>query len=72
MWGRYHLSDPDDFYTEAGAWDVSQDPGDESSTTTPVDARGDPAPAGAGPRIAPTYQILRLPTEEERPATPSS
>ena len=46
MWGRYHLSDPDDFYTEAGAWDVSQDPGDESSTTTPVDARGDPAPGG--------------------------
>jgi uncharacterized membrane protein (UPF0182 family) len=68
MWGRYHLSDPDDFYTEAGAWDVSQDPGDESSTTAPVDARGEPATgARRAPRIAPTYQILRLPTQDEEP-----
>jgi uncharacterized membrane protein (UPF0182 family) len=80
MWGRYHLSDPDDFYTEAGAWDVSQDPGDEStSTSTPVDARGNPTPGGRrAPRIAPTYQMVRLPGSDEqefvitRPFVPSS
>jgi uncharacterized membrane protein (UPF0182 family) len=83
MWGRYHLSDPDDFYTEAGAWDVSQDPGDESSTSATVDPRTGAQPAGRrAPRISPTYQILRLPTEEggsgepefviTRPFVPSS
>jgi uncharacterized protein len=72
MWGRYHLSDPDDFYTEAGAWDVSQDPGDESATTT-VDGPTDQAATTTtrrAPRIAPTYQILRLPTEEGEPGDP--
>jgi uncharacterized membrane protein (UPF0182 family) len=83
MWGRYHLSDPDDFYTEAGAWDVAQDPGDESATTT-VESRpdGTTTTTRRAPRIAPTYQILRLPTEEggsgdpefviTRPFVPSS
>ncbi|MCI3949989.1 MAG: hypothetical protein K0R11_1923, partial [Acidimicrobiales bacterium] len=66
MWGRYHLSDPDDFYTEAGAWDVSQDPGDESaSTSTAVDAQGEPTAGRRLPRIAPTYQVVRLPGSEE-------
>jgi hypothetical protein len=79
MWGRYHLSDPDDFYTEAGAWDVSQDPGDESATTTSVDGQGQPTTTTRrAPRISPTYQILRLPGSEEsefvitRPFVPSS
>jgi uncharacterized membrane protein (UPF0182 family) len=71
MWGRYHLSDPDDFYTEAGAWDVSQDPGDESTPGTSVDAQGDPTPSGRrAPRISPTYQILRLPTEDGKTGDP--
>jgi uncharacterized membrane protein (UPF0182 family) len=78
MWGRYHLNDPDDFYTEAGAWDVSQDPGDESDAGAPVDATTEPTAGRRLPRIAPTYQMLRLPDGEEqefvitRPFVPSS
>jgi uncharacterized membrane protein (UPF0182 family) len=78
MWGRYHLSDPDDFYTQAGAWDVSKDPGDETATSPQVDERGQPTTGGRAPRIAPTYQVLRLPGSEEpqfvmtRPFVPSS
>lgn len=27
MWGRYHLTNPSQFYTEANAWNIAQDPG---------------------------------------------
>ena len=37
MWGRYHLSNPDDFYNNIGAWVVSRDPGaPNASSPTPT------------------------------------
>ena len=66
MWGRYHLSDPDDFYNNIGAWAVSRDPGAPSaaatpSTTTPEDA----PPTGPANRMDPYYLLTRLPGEED-------
>ena len=37
MWGRYHIDDAQDFYKQADAWDVAQDPG-----TTTVGHAADP------------------------------
>ncbi|CAN5546445.1 UPF0182 family protein [soil metagenome] len=78
MWGRYHLSDPDDFYTGAGAWDIAQDPGDETESTT-IDPQSGNAVTTRADRIAPTYQMLDLPGDDtgmefvlSRPFVPSS
>ena len=43
MWGRYHLDNPDAFYTNANAWTVAPDPGTQTqtaaATATTVNAR---------------------------------
>ena len=58
MWGRYHLDDPAEFYSQQDGWDVAQNPpndtGRDSSTTTTT--------TGTSP-IAPNYLQMRLPGE---------
>jgi uncharacterized membrane protein (UPF0182 family) len=68
MWGRYHLDNTDDFYTQGPAWSVAPDPGTtiqsgvSNNTTTTVQQENVPPPVSGG--IAPYYQLLRLPGTE--------
>jgi uncharacterized membrane protein (UPF0182 family) len=57
MYGRYHLTDPTAFYTQAQAWAVSPKPSNELSTATAI-APTTGSSAGAAPTSAP-----RLPAE---------
>jgi uncharacterized membrane protein (UPF0182 family) len=66
MWGRYHLDNTDDFYTQGPAWSVAPDPGTAvqtaaSNTTATTTQDNSPPPASGG--IAPYYQLMRLPGE---------
>ena len=67
MWARYHLSNPDDFYNNNGAWVVSRDPGvaptQVVAPTTTV--AGEEAPTGPANRIDPYYLLTRLPGEAD-------
>ncbi len=38
VWGRYHITDPGDFYQRSDAWNVAQNPPkeQESRTAAPV------------------------------------
>ncbi|HEX2047549.1 MAG TPA: UPF0182 family protein [Acidimicrobiales bacterium] len=67
MFGRYHISDPGDFYNNTDAWDIAQEPG-AVSTATPLvpatDAAGRPLQARE-PRMDPYYLLMRLPEEED-------
>jgi hypothetical protein len=65
MWGRYHISDPDDFYNNNGAWVVSRDPGAQVSVTTTTAAAGEDVPTGPSNRIDPYYLLTRLPGQAE-------
>ncbi len=68
MWGRYHLTEVQDFYSQSGAWDVAQDPGDEvtSAGTTEVTSAETGEITGTRElRIEPYYLLMRLPEEEE-------
>ena len=66
MWGRYHITDPDDFYNLNDAWNVAQDPGTAGviSTTQPVDDDGEPTGPAREARIDPYYLLMRLPGED--------
>ncbi len=61
MYGRYHITGPDDFYNAGDAWNISQDPG--SGSPTPATQQG---PGGARQKkMDPTYLLLRLPGDPE-------
>jgi hypothetical protein len=67
MWGRYHLDNPDAFYTNANAWTVAPDPGTQTQTGATVttlnpDTQVPPSPTG---RIPPYYVLLGLPGANE-------
>ncbi len=73
MYGRYHITDPAEFYNAGDAWDISQDPGNGSpavpneatTSTTAVGAAPGSLVSGAkGKRMDPTYLLLRLPGED--------
>jgi len=76
MWGRYHIEDPDDFYTRNDAWNVSEQPG--APTQQQLDAQGNPVGAATRQRIEPYYLQMKLPGEESaefvllRPFSPVS
>ncbi len=55
MLGRYHVTDPDEFYKNSSRWDISDNPGD-----API-RKEDPKTADNGPSIAtaPTQDIMR-------------
>jgi uncharacterized protein len=67
MWGRYHITDAQDFYARTDAWSVAQDPGSNVggvSTTTSVNTEGQ-VTGSREERIDPYYLLMRLPGEEQ-------
>ncbi|HEX6424956.1 MAG TPA: UPF0182 family protein [Acidimicrobiales bacterium] len=62
-YSRYHLQDPDDFFTQEDAWRVARDPGTAGAdpTTVVTDETGQATGETRAARIAPYYQILQLP-----------
>jgi uncharacterized membrane protein (UPF0182 family) len=64
MWGRYHLTNPDDFYTRSGAWVVAQNPELAQSTSTPSTVPGQAPVATRAQRIEPYYLLTQLPGED--------
>ncbi len=64
MYGRYHLTDPDGFYTQENAWEVSADPNragvQAGAVPGAVDANGNPIEPGSTP-MEPYYLLMRLP-----------
>lgn len=71
MWGRYHLDDPAEFYSQQDGWDVAQNPPDNLKSETGT------LGAAATP-ISPNYLQMRLPMESSdefvlfRPFVPHS
>lgn len=78
LMGRYHITNPSEFFSATDRWNVSPDPGVKVTGGTAAPAPGTP-PAG-GPqsglalrslssgedgRIPPTYQLQRFPGEEK-------
>lgn len=83
MWGKYHVDDPDQLLQGTAAWTVAPeadavDPDTTTTQSTTANAAADPPVARSQPGIEPTYQLLKLPGEEEtsfvilRPFTPVS
>jgi uncharacterized protein len=71
-YGRYHLEDPDAFFTQEDAWRVARDPGTAGAdpTTQVTDEQGQLTGEQREPRIAPYYQLLQLPQDASgTPAT---
>jgi uncharacterized membrane protein (UPF0182 family) len=67
MWGRYHITNPDDFYNNNDAWSVAQDPdtaGNTSVGTQATDATGAIVSTQKA-RIDPYYLLMRLPDEKD-------
>jgi len=65
MYGRYHISNAGDFYSNTDAWDIAQAPGAISNATPlipTVNAAGQPIQARE-PRMDPYYLLMRLPNE---------
>jgi uncharacterized membrane protein (UPF0182 family) len=69
MYGRYHITDANGFYTQANAWTISQDPGSGS----PATAAGNQVVGPNGQlvtvpraRMNPTYLLTTLPGETQQ------
>ena len=79
MWGRYHVEDPDSFYSGNDYWDVARDPGTAGAGagTQTTDAQGNVI-ATRDARIDPYYLFTQLPGSEDpefilmRPYVPTS
>jgi len=64
MWGRYHISDATEFYSQSDRWNIAQDPGSAggiSQGVVPVDAAGTPLGRPRENRMDPYYLLMRLP-----------
>lgn len=69
MWGRYHLTDVAEFYSQSQAWDVAQDPGitvGDGGTTNVTTDTGEATGRTREQRMEPYYLLMRLPGEEEQ------
>lgn len=69
MYGRYHITDPNDFYLRADEWDLSQDPGSGDPTKAlervqSADPQTGIVRAGRNARMEPVYLLMRLPGQE--------
>jgi uncharacterized membrane protein (UPF0182 family) len=66
MYGRYHITDPDGFYSAGDAWAISQDPGSGSPTaisqTQTTNAQGQII-ATRRARMDPAYLLLHMPND---------
>jgi uncharacterized protein len=78
MWGRYRVTDPDDFFNRVGAWNVARDPETpeqpaSTGATTTTNVNDSPTEQD---RIDPYYLLTSLPGQEQeefvqlRPFTP--
>jgi len=67
MYGRYHITNPDDFYNQNDAWNVAQEPSGALAATQTTDQTGQAVgPAAAREaRIDPYYLLMRLPNEQK-------
>jgi uncharacterized membrane protein (UPF0182 family) len=66
MWGRYHIGDPAEFYSQSDRWNIAQDPGTAApvpatATTTARPAERGPADSPTAGRMDPYYLLMRLP-----------
>src|SRR5690606_5113901 len=67
-WGRYHIDGAQNFYEQAGGWEVAQDPGtsigtvQQTQTTNPETGEVESVRER---RIDPQYLLMRLPGEEQ-------
>jgi uncharacterized protein len=66
MWGRYHIGDPGEFYSQSDRWNLAQDPGTAApapQATTPQPASAAPAAPGgeSARRMDPYYLLMKLP-----------
>ena len=69
MFGRYHITDPGEFYSKSNAWNIAQDPGSgELGSQGTTVATANPQTGQIGParqqRMDPTYLLLKLPNEQ--------
>ncbi|MGF1599173.1 MAG: UPF0182 family protein [Acidimicrobiales bacterium] len=64
-WGRYHIGDPDEFYSQSDRWNIAQDPGTGGG---PAAAEIDPETGEiierAEGRMDPYYLLTELPNED--------
>jgi len=65
MWGRYHIGDPDEFYSQSDRWNIAQDPGTRGRPDAVVldPETGDIIQRAEG-RMDPYYLLTKLPDEE--------
>jgi uncharacterized membrane protein (UPF0182 family) len=68
--GRYHITNANQFYAAGDAWDLSQDPGSGSpsaalQTTATTNAQGFQVGPSRAKRMAPIYQLTRLPGQSQ-------
>ena len=66
MWGRYHIGEANEFYSQSDRWNIAQDPGSAgvvNPAPVPVDAAGVPLGRPQENRMDPYYLLMRLPGE---------
>jgi uncharacterized membrane protein (UPF0182 family) len=65
MWGRYHIGEANEFYSQSDRWNIAQDPGSAGpvNSVIPVDAAGVPLGRPQENRMDPYYLLMRLPGE---------
>ena len=68
MWGRYHIGEPNEFYSQSDRWNIAQDPGSAGVApgAAPVgQVSPGPAPDPRSRRMEPYYLLMRLPNEPD-------
>ncbi len=74
MFGRYHITRAQSFYSAADAWTLSPSPGSGSPsqalpTTLTTNAQGQAVSTGQVQRMAPLYQVFRYPGQTQQSFT---
>ena len=71
MYGKYHITNAQSFYSAAAAWTLSPSPGSGSpaqalQTTLTTNAQGEEVSTGQLVRMSPIYQELRVPGQSQQ------
>ncbi len=71
MYGKYHITNASSFYSAADAWALSPSPGSGSpsqalQTTLTTNAQGEEVSTGQLVRMAPIYQVMKVPGQNEQ------
>ncbi len=74
MYGRYHITNAQSFYSAADAWTLSPSPGSGSpsnalATTLTTNAQGQEVSTGQLVRMAPIYQEMQVPGQAQQSFT---